>query len=252
MIVYSLFGIVFLWMFVAMFPSIQSQSQAFTEMIANYPEGFLKAFGISEVDMSTIEGFLSIEQFSIVWPIMAIFLMVSFAGISLSGAIEKGTMEIVLAKPVSRLKIFFGRYVAGLVILIVFTICSILAIIPLCKLYDVDYELGNIISITILGFLFAWAIFSMAMMFSAIFSEKSKTYMTAGGIMVIMYVLNLIASLKDNLADLKYASFFYYFDYTKALMDNSIDGLSYWVFGGTIVICTIIGVVWFWKRDIAV
>jgi len=175
LIIYSISGILLLWMYVAMFPSIQQQADAFNELIQNYPEGFMKTFGIDgSFNFSYIENFLSVEHFSLIWPIMVIFLLVSFAGAGIAGEIEKGTVEIPLSRPVSRLGIFFGRYFTGLMFLLIFTIFSVFAIIPLSQLHGIDYQLENYVSFSIVGFLFGWAIFSLAMMFSAFFSEEAK------------------------------------------------------------------------------
>jgi ABC-2 type transport system permease protein len=252
LLVYCLAGILFLWMFVAFFPSIQEEAEKFEEVFKSYPEEFMKALNIEELKFDQLEKFLTVEQFSIIWPIMVIFMIVAVAGAALSREVEKGTIEILLSRPVSRLKIFFARYLAGLFILLIFTVFSIFAVVPLAKLHDVDYVFKNYITIAVLGFLFGWAVFSMALMFSAIFSERSKVYMVSGSILFIMYALNVAASLRENLEELKYLSFFYYYDYSQALIHNTLENTSLLVFGGTVVVCTIIGAVWFNRRDVAV
>jgi ABC-type transport system involved in multi-copper enzyme maturation permease subunit len=129
---------------------------------------------------------------------------------------------------------------------------SVFSVIPLAEIYNVDYVIDNHLKIFILSFLFGWAIFSVSLMFSAMFSEKGRTYAASGGLLLLMYVLNLMASLKDNLENLKYGSFFYYYDFNKALIENNIEMLSILVFVGVTVVCTVVGAIWFNKRDIAV
>lgn len=252
MIVYCLAGIGLLWMYIALFPSIQKQSASFNELMKNYPEALMKAFGLESLNFASVENYLAMEQFSIIWPIMVIFLVVSLAGGAIAGEIEKGTAEIMLSKPVSRLKIFFGKYLAGIFTIAIFIVCSIFAVMPLAELHNIDYIFKNYVTLAIVSFLFGLAIFSLAMLFSAIFSEKSKVYMTAGGILILMYVLNIIASLKDNLKNLKYLSFFHYYDPDQALIKNIINNTGVLVFVIVIVVCTVLAVVWFKKRDVTV
>lgn len=251
-IIYCIAAVSFVWMFVAMFPTIQEQAENFSKMIENYPEGFLKAFGIEDVGFDTIEKFLAVENYSIMWPIMAMFMMVSIAGFSLAREVEKGTAEILLSRPISRLTLYFGRYIAGILILVVFTVVSVFCVVPLAHLHNIDYNIDSHVAIAIISFLFGWAVFSMAFMFSAIFSEKGRAYTAAGGILILMYVLNLIASLKEEWENLKYVSFFYYYDFNKALIDAHIDWLPVVVFVSVAVVCTTVGAIWFYKRDIAV
>jgi len=250
--IYSTAGLIFLWMYVALFPSMQKNAEAFEEMFENMPEIFFKALGIESLGFSTIEQFLSIEHFSLVWPLMAIFLLLSIAGSSLAGEIEKGTAELLLSKPISRLKLFLGKYMSGIFSLLVFTVISIFAIAALAPMHAVSYNFANFALAAVLSFLFGWAIFSMGMLFSAIFSERSRVYMACGAILLVMYVLNVIALLSENLEWLKYASFFHYYDYHAAIVDGSLDIFNVLLFGGVITVFSIGAAWWFTRRDIAV
>jgi ABC-2 type transport system permease protein len=239
-------------MYVAMFPSIQAQAANFDELMKNYPEALMKAFNLEELSFNTLEKFLAMEQFSFVWPLMVMFMLISLAGASIAKEIERGTMELLLSRPISRIKIFFSRYLAGLASLFAFTIFSIFAVVPLAKLHHLDYVFANHLTVAMLGFLFGWAIFSLAMMFSAMFSERGKVYMLTGGILLLMYVLNIVAALKENLDKLKYISFFHYFDTQQALVYNVIKEEAILVFAGVTIVCTICGALWFKKRDVAI
>ncbi|MBU1167302.1 ABC transporter permease [Patescibacteria group bacterium] len=251
-IAYCVATFLFMTMFIAMYPSIHEQTAEFDELLKAYPEGFMKAFGIEQLSFDTVEKFLSIEQYSITWPLMVCFLMISFAGMALSREIEKGTIEIMLSRPVSRLSLFFSRYLAGVAVLALFTIVSVFSLIPLANIFGVDYQLEPNSKMALLSFLFGLAVFSLGYMFSAIFSEKSKAYMLSGGILILMYVLRIISNFEEKYEDVKYASFFHYLDPDKALIDNELSLVSVLVFLSVAVICTVVGAIWFKKRDIAV
>ncbi len=251
-IFYCLFAILMMLMYVSMYPSIRDKAVEFNQLLESYPQEFFKAFNIQTISFDKIENFLALENYSIVWPLMAIFMMVSLAGFGIAREIEKGTAEILLAKPISRLKIYFSKYIAGLAILLVFDFMSVFSVIPLAEIFKVDYVFDHHVKIFILNLLLGWAVFSVSYMFSGMFSEKSRAYALAGGLLILMYVLNLAASLKENLENLKYTSFFYYYNTNSALIENNIDNLSIYVFIGVAVVCTVVGAVWFNKRDIAV
>lgn len=237
-----------------MFPTFSDKAAEFDQLMQAYPEQLLDAFGISEqADIfGSIENFLATEQYSFIWPIMVVALVVAIAGSSIAGEIESGTVEIILSQPVSRTKIFFGKYLAGVFNLLVFTLVSNFIVIPLALAYGVDYQIKSYVLVSILGFLFGLAVMSITSLFSAIFSSKGKAYFIPVGILIVMYVLQIIASLKDNLADLKYFSFFHYFDSFKALSEQKIDPHSIWVFLIVVVVMTVAAVIWFNKRDVAI
>ncbi|HEC61072.1 MAG TPA: hypothetical protein ENI27_02330 [bacterium] len=252
LIVYLATTVLFMWMYVAMFPSMLEQSAAFVVAFESFPEGLFKAIGIEELNMSTIEHFLSMEHFSLVWPLMAIFLIVAIAGSGLAGQVEQGTAELLLALPVSRFRIFMAKYLVGIFSLLVFTIFSVFAIVPLAPIHKVEYAIGNFASVALISFLFGWAVFSVATMFSAVFSEKSRVYMATGGVLLVMYVLNIAAALQEKLQDLRYVSFFHYYDYNDALIRNTLDTTNVLVFVVVAIVCTAAGALWFRRRDIAV
>lgn len=250
-LVYCLSSILLLWMYIALFPSFRDQSAAMEQMIKNYPEGLLKAFNFDIKSFTTLEGYLSTEQFSFMWPLLAILATVGFAGSAFAGEIEKGTIEILISEPVSRAKLYFSRYFAGLMIIVIFVIVSIFSSLPLARLYDISVNTEGFFILAILCFIFAWAIYSLAMFLSTVFSDKGKVFFISGGLIVVMYVLNIVSALKDNLSDLKYGSFFYYFNTTKALYNNQIDHWAYGVFLAVALFFMILGAIVFLRRDIA-
>jgi len=254
LLIYCIGTIVFLWMYVGLFPSFADKREQFNQMMEYYPKEFMDAFGIQDTGsiFSTIENFLAMEQFNFIWPILVIALTVSIGGASIAGEIEAGTIETLLELPISRIKIFLAKYLAGLAIIAFFTAVSVFAAIPLAAAYNIDYQASHYLTTFIVAMLFAWSIMSIAFFFSVIFNSKGKAYFIPVGILIVMYVLKIIASLKGNLKDLQYFSFFYYFDANKSLIENTIDNWSYIVFGGVIIVLTIVAAIWFSKRDIAV
>ncbi|MDP2683763.1 MAG: ABC transporter permease subunit [bacterium] len=250
--VYCLVGIVLLWMFIILYPIIEEQASVIMELFEGLPEGFLKAFGADSESFTTVEGFLAAKQYSATWPIMVILLLVALAGTVIAGEIEKGSIEISLSNPVSRLRIFFGRYSVGFIGLLAFTVCSVFSLVPLAAFYDVDIGFSNVLKLSIITSLFGLTVLSLSMLLSSIFSEKNKVYMFVGGVMVVMYMLNVVALIKEDIDYIKYASFFHFLETNGALILNEIGNISIIVFAVCSIAFTIIGAWWFNKRDIAV
>ena len=251
LIIYCLAAALFVWMYVAMYPTILNDAEDFQAAFDSYPKEMFEIFGIEDLSFDTLEKFLAMEHYSIIFPLMLFFFLISIAGGALAGEIDKGTIENILAKPISRLKLFFSRYFAGIAALLVFAAANVFSAIPLAHLHNVDYTGKNFLYVYAISLLFGWAIFSIAYMFSAMFSEKSKVYMFSGGLFLLMYVANIASTLIEKLENLQYVSFFYYYDYNKAIIDASIDWLPITVFAGTAIVCTIIGALKYHKRDIA-
>lgn len=251
-IAYWVGSFLLLWLFVLIFPSIQNSAKELQTAFESYPKEFLAAFDLKDFNFNTLEKYLGAEQFSFTWPILVITLALSLAGNYFAGEIEKGTMGLSLSLPISRAKIFFSKYSAGMIDLAVFMIVSILGVIPLAMLHNIDFDLPRLLNLTILGMFFGAAIFSVASMLSTFASEKAKVYFPITGLLVAMYAMDIISNIKPSLDWLQYGSVFRYFNAQDVLADNDVSWMSYAVLGSTILISMAIGLFWFKRRDISV
>lgn len=251
-LLYSLFGAVFLWMYIALFPTVQKSSADVSGLIKNLPEGLNKAFSLDAQSFTTFEGLVAGKEFSLVWPIMLIGLAVSFGSSFFSGEIEKGTIDILLSEPISRTKIFLSKMLAGIFGIFVFVIISVLSVFPLAYIYNLSFNGENFFKLSLVGFTFGLALLGLSALFSAIFSEKGKAAFSISGILIVVYFLNIISLLKDSLDKIKYFSIFYYFNYSDLLIHGRIDPWSFWVFLSIFLLSSFLGLIWFNKRDISV
>lgn len=249
---FSLAAVLFMLMFVSLFPSIKEQTADFEEFLKAYPEGFTKAFNIESLSFETLENFISVEHISITWPLMAMFFVISFAGASMTREIETGTIELLLAKPISRTKIFVGKYLGSLFSFMLFCFISFMSVVPLAELSNIEYQFDHFVVVMVVGFLFGFAIMSLAFMFSVLFSERNKVYMIMGGMLLAMYLAKIITNFQENLENLQYVSFFHYFDATETMVEGMYNTTSIAVFAGCGIIAFLIGLFVFRKRDVAV
>ncbi len=254
LVIYSLASIAFLEIYIAMFPMMKSQTEQLTELLKMYPESFMKAFGFdtSQLLFDKIGAFLATEQFTFMWPIMAILFLVSYSNSCIAGEVDKGTMEMILSQPVSRIKIFIVRYLAGLTNFLIFTFVSVFAVVPLTLMHGIEFDIKSLTIFFLEAFLFGLAIYSLSMFSSSMFSDKGKASLVTSGVLIIMYVANIVAGLKDSFSDLKYFSFFHYYNPSSALVKNTIPDWTVLVFLGFSLVMFISAIFWFNKRDIAV
>jgi ABC-2 type transport system permease protein len=243
--------VVFVWFYAAFFPSILNQSEKLKGAFEAAPQDLLKAFNISiENFVTSFEGFMGGEYFSLLWPIVLIVLIVAYAGSALAGEIESGTIELLLAQPISRLKVFFSKYLSGLFLIIVFIAVSNFAVVAFARAYNIAFHWQNFLTMSILGFLFAFAVYGICFMLSAISSSKGRPAAITGGILIVMYALKIFSSFQTSLDKLKFTSFFHYYDQNAALLNNHIDTLSIVVFSAVGIICVVVGAIVFVTRDI--
>ena len=251
--VYSAMSVLFLLLYVALFPSLQAQTQALTEVLKSMPEGLLKALGSSPSQLSnfTLEALLGSKQFSMVFQLFAAILAFGIAASDLSGEIENGTIEYLLSQPVSRLKLYLARFISGVVLLTIFVAASTLLVIPMAAIFHVQYIANIYYQLFFDGLLFSLALYSIAYFFSAIFSNRGKVVGISSGILITMYVAFIISALKENLDKAKYSSLFHYFP-GEILNGGGIDKFGVLIFVLIIIVFTTAGAIIFSKRDITI
>lgn len=251
--VYIISGLAFLEMYISMFPSAQKQAESMKEIIKSY-EPMLKAMNLdpSTLTYEYLESFLATEMYSFLFPILSIIFVTSLANYSLAGEIEKGNIELTLAQPVSRIKIFFARYFTAAFYLLLLTASIVFAVVPLAKFHNISYSFENYVTTFVASYLFALAIMSFAFFASSLFSERGKSSFLVGGSVILMYVINVISALKENLKDIQYFSIFHYYNASSIVVKNTYVDYSILYFLGVTIVFTALGAYIFNKRDIAV
>jgi len=248
---YLIGAIGLMWLYVSLFPTLQPQMESYSKLLESFPKGISQAFGLDQRAFGTLEGFISSEMFSLMWPILLLFLSISIAGSTIAGEIDKGTLATLLSQPISRTRLFVSKYCAGFMSIATFTLLSVFSIIPLAAVYSIQYQGKNYISMAILGLMFGLAVFSFAMLLSSVTNSKGFVYSVSGGLLVLMYALNIIAGFKPSLEWVKYASLFHYFNASGVIIHNHIDTLSYVVLIGIAICCSIPALILFNKRDVS-
>lgn len=204
---------------VAIFPSIE---EALVKTIDHYPVALREAFGITE--LSTVEQFLGAELLGFIIPLAAGYLAVRSVAAGLSGAAESGRLEVLLSGPVARRQLVVAGFLAtGLELAIVL----LAALLP-AMLASLLFGAGLSFAAALAGFANVWP---LALLFAGlgivVTGLSLRTSVVTGsvaGILVAMYVVDLIGRVDHGLSGIRYLSVFKY--YGDAILDG-IDPLSF-------------------------
>jgi len=228
---------------VAIYPSVED---ALSKAVSSYPESLKQAFGIAE--LTSVEQYLNAEMLSLIVPLAVGYLAVRSVASGLSGASESGRLDVLLSAPVSRRRLVASGFLATAV-----ELAAVLAISLLVT------ALGGLLAGAGLGFGLALAGFANVWPLALVFAGfgivatgwSLRTSVVTGsvaGVLVAMYVADLVGRLDTSLDWIRYGSVFRY--YGKAIEDG-IDPLAF--IGVTVVAVAIaaLGAVLFERRDIS-
>lgn len=250
-LVYSAIGLVFSLLYLGTFPAVQSQAANYNEILKSLPKGVLEAFNITQ-SSPTLMAYLAAKHFGLIWPLMIILLMTSFAGGALAREVDNRTMGFMLSLPISRLKFYIVRVMTGITGLVLFIALSELTVWPLAKAFGYTAPWSQVFNIGILGFLFGMAVLGIGILFSTASSSSGRVNASVSAVLLMMYVMNIIALLENKVDKLKYLSLFHYFN-PGALSGGSSIGVN------TIIVLSLVsfaalltGALIFTQRDISV
>ena len=131
-----------------------------------------------------------------------------------------------------------------------FSIASILSVIPIAAIAGIDFIAGNHFKMVIVGFSFGAAIVGLASLAGALYSERGKTYLVTGGVLILMYVFNIVAKLKEGLSGLQYFSLFHYLDASSVLAQGIMSWSAVFALLYFAILTIIAGALIFQRRDI--
>jgi ABC-2 type transport system permease protein len=223
-----------------------TQIEGMQELLASYPEEFFGFFG-DLMTITTPQGYLDIYFFNYMTVIVGIFAVGAAAGL-LAGDEERGTLDLILAHPVSRSALFWGRVLAyGAATLVVLGVGWLSWVIP-------SGSTG--MSLTWIEFLRPFGpllaellLFGMlALLFSMVMPSSRSAGMLAGGLLVANYLLVGLANINEDLQTIVDWTPLHFYQGGYAA-----DGLK-WL-GGLLAVVALLALLAWWRfqrRDIRV
>jgi ABC-2 type transport system permease protein len=225
------------------------QQQDFLEMIENYPPEFLAFFGGDAAAIVTPEGYLGMYGFSLLPIILGIFAVLAGSGLLASDE-ESGRLDLIVAHPVGRTGLFWGRALAFVAASIAILALGWLGFSVLLGGSSLDVSWGQM-ALPFLPLLAQTLIYgAIALLLSLLLPSRRLAATGAGIVLVTSYFLTSMASLNKSLSTVARFLPYEYFQGGDALA--GIDWAS--LLGLLGVTAVLAGLAWwrFERRDIRV
>ncbi len=228
---------------VAIFPSVED---SIGKAVSDYPPALREAFGIGE--LANVEQYLHAEMLSLIVPLALGYLAVRAVASGLSGAAESGRLDVLLSAPVSRSRLCSAGFIATAIELAAVLAVSWLLTMAGSALAGAGLDAGPAAA----GFAGVWP---LALLFAGLgvvvcgFSLRTSVVTgSVAGVLVAMYVIDLVGKLDPGLDWVRYASVFKYYG-------NAIeDGIEPLAFCGVTVAAIALAALGAWlfeRRDVS-
>jgi ABC-2 type transport system permease protein len=221
--------------------------EALLDLSEQLPEALMALAGGG--DMSTPEGFYTVENFGLMAPLIFIGVAVIVGARALAGEESKRTMGLLLANPISRSRVVIEKMLAMVVLVIVLGVATFGGTAIGSLIGGLDMGMGNIAAISLLATLLGLTFGALALALGAATGLVKTAVVGSVGPALVFYLLNAFLPLNESLAGHARWSPFYYYSGN----DPLINGM-HWGHGallaGLAAGFVVLAVVLFQRRDL--
>jgi ABC-2 type transport system permease protein len=187
---------------VGFYPSIEGQ-ESFDDMAAEMPEAVRELFGLGGTfSMSSPEGFLQSQLFATMLPILLIVFGIGIGARAIGGSEEDGTLELLLANPVTRRRVLLERYgtlvLLHLVLVAAMVVATFAVGVPVgaTEGIPVAWLAAAFAGVLLLGLLYATVAFAVG----ALTGTRGKAIAVGAATAIGGYLVEGLGSTADALA----------------------------------------------------
>ncbi len=176
-------------MYAALWPTMRSPEM--TDALAAYPEGMLSAF--NSTDLATAQGYLGGAVYGLLVPLLVAVFAIAAGARGIAGDEDAGTLDLVLAHPVSRRTVAvqrFGALLAGVAVVALVLLAAMLALRGPFELGDV--AAGGLVAINLQLALFGACLGALAFAVGAATGSRAAALGAGAGAAVLAYLANSV------------------------------------------------------------
>ena len=212
-------------------------------------QGFLGGDGVSFYEP---DGFISVYVFGTMAGFLLIYPLIVYSALFVA-ELDRKSIDVLLATPLTRTELFLARNAAlalwsglGVILWTGVTIVMGLAIMD-----GFSEVIPGVIGGMAVYWLFFLAIQGLGAMASTVASDNGQAMGIAFAAYVVMYVLNFVSLMVDQVEFLQYFSLFYYFDHISLIVDGEFPLIKTLIIIAFAALTFTVGLMQYKKRDLA-
>lgn len=231
------------------YPALADQREALQALVESYPESLLAALGVAPgQDVFSPAGYVASQATALIVPLAFSLLAAAFGARAVAGEEEEGTMDLLLAAPISRTRVILEK-AAAMAAVMGWLSVVLFASIWLGRFFEMEIAAANIAGTSAAAGLLALAFGSVALAAGAVSGRRGVTVGVVSFLAVGSFLLNALGQVLPELEGWRLLSPFYYYDSSQPL----VSGYD-WGHGAVLAVVALAGLavgVWgFNRRDV--
>ncbi len=241
-------GLAFLgWFMLDIFETFFEQNIDFSQYMEAFPEDMLAFFGGSG-DLLSPDTFLGIEFFSYI-PVILGIMMITNASKLIAKKEEDGTLELILAQPVSRSAVFWAQLLALILSLVLILVIAWSGFaIGLTQVSGFELTQSQLFYPFVSLFAILLMFLSFSLMVSMVLASSGTAGLVTGFLLIASYFLTSLARINEDLEAVNRFSPMKYYQGGEAM--NGLDLPSLLLLCGLTIVFMAVAWFFFVKRDL--
>jgi len=237
---------------VAFYPSIRQDTESFEDLFEAFPPELLTVFGIEDAaSLVTATGLVNSRLYAGIGPLILAALGISIGTAAIAGEEEQGTLEMLLAQPVTRTQVVVEKAVAGAVLIALVALALFLTLSILNPIVELDFGFWGMLSANVSLWLFSLVFCALALALGALTGNRGLTVGVSAGTVAALFFINGLAPLVDEIAWMQKLTPFFWLQDPNPLAEG-LDPAATAIFVTATAILMVVAVAGFNRRDIGV
>lgn len=246
---WSLGVIAYVALLVPIYSSIRKSADELNQYVQNFPDVLREAFIGPGTDFASPAGYLNTELFSWLVPVVFVAFGVAAGARAVAGEEEAGTLNLLLAYPLTRRRLLLQKVAAAVVGILGVGAALYASLQVGVLIMDMDVSAAVLLGGVALGVMVGLAVGGIALAVASATGRRSAGIAVGAAVGLGTYLLNTLAQISDTVQPYEVLSFFHYYG-GAAPLTTGVTWQAVAVLLGTALVSLAIALVLFERRDL--
>lgn len=234
--------------YLSLYPSIGAVEEM-QRLMAAMPAELRALFAVEGANLATPAGYLNMELFMFVLPLIVMALTLTSGGGATAGEEERGTLELLLANPVPRWRVVVEKALGGAILSAVLCAGVGVALAGTALAIDVELDLAHVAAGLVGVWLLGGVMGALALLVGALTGRRSLAIGIGLVVVVAAFFVNAMAPLSDVLRPWQaYSPYYHYLGYDP--LSRGLDLGHAGVLAAMALLLTVLAAISFERRDL--
>ena len=234
---------------VLVYPTVRDRPEL-NKLVEDYPE-VLRALigGGAALDFTSPAGYLNNELFSFMAPVIFLVFAIGFGANAIAGEEDRGTLDLLLANPISRERLVFEKFAALVSLVAALGLALWLSLVAFAAVVGMEIGADRLAEAAASAVLLSVHFGAFALLLGCATGRRGLSMGLAAGAAVLAYLVNGLALLVDWLEPYrKFSPFFHYVG--DEPLRNGLGADHVAVLAGATLGMAVLAVLAFRRRDV--